>query len=311
MDQLTAIRTFLRVAELENFTAAAEQLGIARSLASRRVRDLEEALGTPLLLRTTRRVRLTESGTLYRERMAPIVEEMDAVEAEVSAGAAALRGSLRVSSPTSFGIAFLGPALACFMGRHPEIHAEVILNDREIDPVEEGYDLVLNDAERISGQYHEEPICRVALVCVAAPAYLRAQPSPRVPADLRQHQVIHYLHAGSGQDWAFERDGQRHTVTVSPLATSNNGGVMRSLALAGRGVAVLPRFLCADDLDEGRLQEVLGDYSVPSARLRAVLPRRRADLPKTRLLVEFLMRYFAAFEAAGVPAGPPMESVAA
>lgn len=311
MDQLTAIRTFLRVAELENFTAAAEQLGIARSLASRRVRDLEEALGVPLLLRTTRRVRLTEAGTLYRERMAPLVEEMDAIEAEVSDGAAALRGSLRVSCPTSFGIAFLGPALACFMEKHPEIHAEIILNDREIDPVEEGYDLVLNDAERISGQYHEEPICRVALACVAAPAYLRNHPAPRAPADLRQHQVIHYLHAGSGQDWAFERNGQRSSVTVTPLASSNNGGVMRSLALAGRGIAVLPRFLCQADLDAGRLQEVLVEYGVPSARLRAVLPRRRADLPKTRLLVEFLMRHFAAFEAAGVPAEQPAQPVAA
>ncbi|HRQ63335.1 MAG TPA: LysR family transcriptional regulator [Xanthomonadaceae bacterium] len=311
MDQLTAIRTFLRVAELENFTAASEQLGIARSLASRRVRDLEEVLGTPLLLRTTRRVRLTEAGLHYRERMAPIIEQMDAIEAEVSAGAAALRGSLRVSCPTSFGISFLGPALACFLDKHPEIRAEVILNDREIDPVEEGYDLVLSDSDRVSGQYHEEPICRMALACVAAPAYLKGREAPQVPADLRQHAAIQYLHAGSGQDWAFERDGQRHTVTVSPVASSNNGGIMRSFALAGRGIAILPRFLCAADLEAGRLREVLPDYTVPTARLRAVLPRRRGDLPKTRLLAEFLIQHFAAFDAAGVPAAVSAEPLAA
>jgi DNA-binding transcriptional LysR family regulator len=311
MDQLTAIRTFLRVAELENFTAASEQLGIARSLASRRVRDLEEVLGTPLLLRTTRRVRLTEAGMHYRERMSPIIEQMDAIEAEVTAGAAALRGSLRVSCPTSFGIFFLGPALAGFLDKHPEIRAEVILNDREIDPVEEGYDLVLSDSDRVSGQYHEEPICRMALVCVAAPAYLEGREAPRVPLDLRQHAAIQYLHAGSGQDWAFERDGQRHTVTVWPIASSNNGGIMRSFALAGRGIAVLPRFLCAADLEAGRLREVLPDYTVPTARLRAVLPRRRGELPKTRLLAEFLIRHFAAFDATGGPAEVPAESLAA
>jgi DNA-binding transcriptional LysR family regulator len=311
MDQLTAIRTFLRVAELQNFTAAAEQLGIARSLASRRVRDLEEVLGAPLLLRTTRRVRLTEAGMHYRERMAPIIEQMDAIEAEVSAGAAALRGSLRVSCPTSFGIAFLGPALARFLDMHPEIRAEVILNDREIDPVEEGYDLVLSDSDRVSGQYHEEPICRMALVCVAAPAYLDGRDAPVVPVDLRRHAAIQYLHAGSGQDWTFERDGQRHTVTVSPVATTNNGGVMRSFALAGHGIAILPRFLCAADLDAGHLREVLPGYAVPTARLRAVLPLRRGDLPKTRLLTEFLVRHFAAFEAAGALAEAPAETLAA
>jgi DNA-binding transcriptional LysR family regulator len=311
MDQLTAIRTFLRVAELENFTAAAAQLGIARSLASRRVRDLEEALGTPLLLRTTRRVRLTEAGSLYCERMTPIIEEMDAIEAAVSAGAAALRGSLRVSCPTSFGISFLGPALARFMETHPDIRAEIILNDRETDPVEEGYDLVLSDSERISGQYHEEPICRVALACVAAPGYLKARGMPQTPVDLRQHQVIQYLHAGSGQDWWFEREGERASVTVTPIATTNNGGVMRALALSGRGIAVLPRFLCGDDLMAGRLKEVLPGYTVPTARLRAVLPRRRADLPKSRLLVEFLIRHFSAFEAAGMGMEWPAESVAA
>jgi DNA-binding transcriptional LysR family regulator len=311
MDQLTAIRTFLRVAELENFTAAAEQLGIARSLASRRVRDLEEVLGTPLLLRTTRRVRLTEAGAMYRERMAPLIEEMDAVEAQVSTGAAALRGSLRVSCPTSFGIAFLGPAIACFMEKHPEIRAEVLLNDREIDPVEEGYDLVLSDSERISGQYLEEPICRMALTCVGAPSYLARHGAPAKPAELRQHAVIHYLHSGSGQDWTFERDGERHAVTVAPIATTNNGGVMRSLALAGRGIAVLPHFLAAADLAAGRLAEVLPGYTVPPARLRAVLPRRRADLPKSRLLVEFLARHFAAFEAVGRPADALPDTVAA
>lgn len=300
MEWLSAFRTFLRVAELESFSAAAEQLGIARSLASRRIRDLEEALGVALLLRSTRRVRLTEAGNLLRARLAPLLEQLDALLAEASAKQSGITGLLRISCPTSFGIRYLAPALAAFMARHPGLRIEAILNDRAVDPVEEGFDLVLSDAERISGQYREEPLALIELVCVASPAYLESRGSPPRPEELKHHAIIHYLHAGSGHDWTFLGRRGRQRVTIQPLVTTNNGGVMRALALAGTGIAILPRFLCREDLEAGRLRPVLADWQVPPARLRAVLPGR-APLPKVALLVEFLRRHFAT-ERAGAGA---------
>ncbi|MDW8478668.1 MAG: LysR family transcriptional regulator [Xanthomonadales bacterium] len=295
---MSAFRTFLRVAELESFSAAAEQLGIARSLASRRIRDLERALGVALLLRSTRRVRLTEAGNLLRARLLPLLAELDGLIAEASARQGGIEGLLRISCPTSFGIVYLAPALAAFMAQHPALSAELILNDRAVDPVEEGFDLVLSDAERISGQYREEPLAAIELACVAAPAYLASRGAPESPEALRRHAVIHYLHAGTGHDWVFLGPRGRSKVTIRPLATSNNGGVMRALALAGLGVAVLPRFLCREDLRAGALVELLPGYRVPPARLRAVLPSR-APPPKVALLVGFLREHFRARLAEG------------
>lgn len=222
MDWLAAFRTFLRVAELESFSAAAEQLGIARSLASRRIRDLETALGAPLLLRSTRRVRLTEAGNLLRAKLSPLLEQLDGLIAEASARQTGIAGLLRLSCPTSFGIRFLAPALAEFMQLHPQLRVELILNDRAVDPVEEGFDLVLSDAERISGQYREEPLAQIELVCVASPEYLRRRGEPDRPEALKRHAIIHYLHAGTGHDWLFSaRAGAKKSPSIpSPPPTT-------------------------------------------------------------------------------------------
>ncbi len=145
MDHLAAIRTFLRVAELESFSEAARQLRLPKSLVTKRVNYLEQHLGTPLLARTTRRVRLTESGSLYHPRALALVEELEALEQSLGEAHVQLRGLVRVSCPTSFGVRYLGPALSGFLCAHPNLTAEVLLNDRVVNPAEEGYDLVLTD----------------------------------------------------------------------------------------------------------------------------------------------------------------------
>ncbi|HQW65309.1 MAG TPA: LysR family transcriptional regulator, partial [Pseudomonadota bacterium] len=178
MDHLAAIRTFLRVAELESFSEAARQLRLPKSLVTKRVNYLEQHLGTPLLARTTRRVRLTESGSLYHPRALALVEELEALEQSLGEAHVQLRGLVRVSCPTSFGVRYLGPALSGFLCAHPNLTAEVLLNDRVVNPAEEGYDLVLTDHPMISGQFQEEPMCDLALVACAAPAYLDRTGAP-------------------------------------------------------------------------------------------------------------------------------------
>lgn len=288
MDHLASIRTFLRVADVESFSEAARQLGLPKSLVTRRIGQLESALGTPLLVRTTRRVRLTESGALYRQRVAGLVEELDALEGNLSEDQLRLRGLLRVSSPTAFGIMALRPALDEFLQSHPDLTLELVLNDQPVNPAEEGYDVVITDRAAISGQFQEEPLFRFDLILCASPGYLARRGTPQVPADLREHDCIQYLYHESGHEWRF-RDGEDTVrVLVHPRLSSNSGAVMRDSALDGFGISTLPHFLVAQHLLDGTLVEVLPDYALPQPTMKAVLPRRREVVPKSRQLVEFL-----------------------
>jgi DNA-binding transcriptional LysR family regulator len=288
MDHLASIRTFLRVADVESFSEAARQLGLPKSLVTRRIGQLETALGIPLLVRTTRRVRLTEPGALYRQRVAGLVEELDALEGNLSEDQLRLRGLLRVSSPTAFGILALRPALDEFLRQHADLTLELVLNDQPVNPAEEGYDVVITDRAAISGQFQEEPLFRFDLVLCAAPDYLARRGTPQVPSDLREHECIHYLYHESGHEWRFVRGEERFRVLVHPRLSSNSGAVMRDAAIDGGGIATLPHFLVAQPLREGTLVEVLPGYDLPQPTMKAVLPRRREVVPKSRQLVEFL-----------------------
>ena len=288
MSHLLNIRTFLRVAELESFSESARQSGVSKSVVTRRVRELEDALGTPLLVRTTRRVRLTESGALYRQHVAGLVEELDALEANLSDDQLRFRGLMRISAPTAFGTRILRPVLASFFRQHPELTLELVLNDQPVNPAEEGYDIAITDRSAISGQFQEEPLFRFDLVCCAAPGYLTARGTPRAPVELREHDCIQYLYNDSGHDWRFNRDEESFRVLVHPRLSTNSGAVMRDAALDGEGIAILPHFLIQDELASGALSEVLPDHHLPQMTMKAVLPRRRETVRRSRQLIEHL-----------------------
>ena len=288
MSHLLNIRTFLRVAELENFSETARQLGISKSVVTRRIRELEDALGTPMLVRTTRRVRLTESGSLYRQHVAGLVEELDALETSLADSQLQLRGLMRISAPTAFGIHILRPVLAEFFRQHPELTLELVLNDQPVNPAEEGYDIAITDRSAISGQFQEEPLFRFDLICCAAPSYLKARGTPREPNDLRTHDCIQYLYNDSGHDWRFSRGEESFRVLVHPRIATNSGAVMRDGAMAGEGISILPYFLVREQLREGQLVEVLPGFELPQLLMKAVLPRRRETVRRTRQLIEYL-----------------------
>lgn len=288
MGHLSNIRTFLRVAALENFSETARQLGISKSVVTRRIVDLETELGVPLLVRTTRRVRLTEAGALYRQHVAGLVEELESLENSLSEDALRFRGLMRISSPTAFGIRILRPVLAEFFRQHPELTLELVLNDQPVNPVEEGYDIAITDRSAISGQFQEEPLFRFDLICCAAPAYLASRGTPHAPAELREHDCIQYLHHDSGHDWRFRRDEETQRVLVHPRFSTNSGALMRDAALDGDGIAILPYFLVREELLAGRLVEVLPGFELPQMTMKAVLPRRRETLRRNRQLIDTL-----------------------
>ncbi len=288
MDHLDSIRTFLRVAEVENFSEAARQLGVPKSLVTRRIAHLEKTLGAQLLVRTTRRVRLSEAGSLYRQHVAGVLDELDTLEAGLSADQLNLRGLMRISSPTAFGLQALRPVLSAFMREHPGLVIDLVLNDQPVNPAEEGYDLVISHRAVISGQFQEEPLFRFDVICCASPAYLEQRGVPQVPADLRQHDCIQYLHLETGHEWVFTRGGERFRAVVHPRLASNSDSIMFDAALDGDGIALLPHYICGAALAAGRLVEVLPGYEHPQRLLKAVLPLRRELAPRSRQLLEFL-----------------------
>jgi DNA-binding transcriptional LysR family regulator len=287
MDKLAAIQAFVRVVDAGSFVKAADHLGISTTSASRLVADLEAALGTRLLQRTTRRLSLTAVGGAYFARAQQILEALD--DADALAGVEATRpsGHLHVSAPVAFGTRHLPPLLAEFHQRYPEVRVDISLADRVVDLVEEGFDVALRIAARLADTLVARRLCTIRMVVCAAPRYLAAHRTPHAPADLRDHDCLLYTLTQPPTEWRF--DGPRGAVSVSVDGSlrSNNGELLRHAALAGEGIVLLPTFMVGDDLRDGRLVLLLPRYRQAPLTAHAVYLTRRHLPAKVRVFVDF------------------------
>jgi DNA-binding transcriptional LysR family regulator len=289
MDVFQAMRVFAKVVELDGFSRAAQRLGISATAASRLVADLEARLGVRLLHRTTRRLYLTDSGRSYYERCTHILNDLDEAELTIASTAGRPQGLLRVSAPVSFGIKHLTPLFLDYLERYPEVTLELSLADRQVDLVEEGYDLALRITHELKTMLVARPLAPARLVVCAAPAYLKRHGVPRTPEDLRRHKCLCYTYDAAPGTWEFEGPSGCIRVSVEgPLAT-NNGDTLRAAALAGRGIIMEPTFQVGEDLRQGHLIRLLPEYPLRSLTLYAVYPTRRYLSPKVRTLVDFLV----------------------
>jgi DNA-binding transcriptional LysR family regulator len=292
MDRFENLKAFIRVADTRSFSEAARQLRLSKSVVTKRVGQLEQQLNARLFHRTTRQVRLTETGSAYYARAVPLIAELEDMDSAVGGEKAEPRGELRVSSPTSFGTLHLGPALCDLQKQYPRLNIELVLNDRVVNPVNEGFDVVLQDAPASSPLLIERRIAPMRRVVCASPGYLRARGTPRHPLDLTEHDCIQYSFLQTGNVWVFEGRKGRATVAVKPRFTTNSGQVMRDAALRGNGIALLPTLLVGPDLRRKRLVAVLGEWSPPELWIAAVYPQTHRAALKVRLLIEFLLKRF-------------------
>ncbi|MEO8670844.1 MAG: LysR family transcriptional regulator [Tahibacter sp.] len=292
MDKLQAMQLFVRVVDTGSYTAAADQLEISRALASKLVQGLEEQLGVRLLHRTTRKLSLTEAGQNYYQRVGEILAELAEAEAAASEMQADPRGKLRVSAPMSFAIHHLGAAVALFQQRHPRIELELTLNDRQVDLVEEGFDMAIRIARLADSSLIARRIATCRLLLVAAPAYLERAAPLRNPDDLALHNVLSYTLAARRDELTLQRNGEQRTVSVAGNLRVNNGDVIASAAAAGSGIAISPTFLAHEMLNRGELVRVLTEWEIPSIGIHAVYPPGRAIPAKTRSLIDFLVERF-------------------
>lgn len=293
MDRLGDMSAFVRVVEAKTFTAAAERLGWSKSVVSRRLSELEERLGVRLLNRSTRRLSLTEAGQAFYERCTRILADVEETEEAVASLHTEPRGQLRVNAPMTFGIRHLAPAITAFMESHPRVDVELVLNDRFVDLIDEGYDLAL----RIGTLSDSSLVARRLAVCrrvaCAAPSYVAANGAPEEPADLGRHDCLVYTNSTTPDLWRFTaRDGSESSVRVRGRLRVNNGDVLRECAAAGLGVVQLPSFIVADAVAAGQLQPVLCDWRLRDTAVHAVYPHNRYLSTKVRAFVDFLAGRF-------------------
>jgi DNA-binding transcriptional LysR family regulator len=293
MDRLDSMRAFAKVVEEGGFAAAARKIGLSRSVVNKSVIRLEHDLGTQLLRRSTRKVTPTEAGLAFYDRCVQILSDLEEAVTAVTELQERPTGNLRINAPMSFGTMHLSSVITEFMAGHPDVHVELVLNDRFIDPIEEGFDVTLRAAEpTASASLISRTIVSVNRVLCASPAYLAAAGEPGDPRDLKKHRCLHYGYLGSGSQWRLAGGGHAQTYAIHCVMWSNNGEILKNAAIADQGIALLPTFIVGEALQTGQLRTVLTDYKPPDIALSALYPRHRHLSAKVRLFVELLEERF-------------------
>ena len=292
MDKLASLRAFTKVVEFASFSEAGKKLRLSRSAVSKHVGELEHELGVQLLNRTTRRVTPTEQGQAYFERATAILADLDAADHALAERQSSPRGLLRVNAPMSFGTIRLGPIVAEFMESYPELQIQLVLGDEQVDPLQEGLDVVLRIAELESSSLIARKLTPISRALCASPAYLQRRGEPKHPDQLREHDCLAYGYLSTGNQWKLTGKDGDHWINPRWTLCANNAEVLRDAALRGRGIALLPDFIMEDALQRGALVKVLTGYSAPETALYAVYPPTRHLAVKVRVFIDFLVERF-------------------
>lgn len=294
MDKLEAMKVFTEVVNQQGFAAAGRQLGLSRAVVNNLVMRLEADLGVQLLQRTTRRVSPTDAGRAYYERCLNILADVEEADLAIAQLQAEPKGTLRMNAPMSFGTLYLAPAIAAFMAQYPELHVQLTLSDRFVDPIEEGFDVTLRiaDINREEGLI-TQAIAPIDLVVCASPQYLKHRGIPPTPQALKHHDCLHYGQMATGVSWRLQDEHNKAiSVTVHCRYYSNNGEVLREAALQDLGITLLPTFIVGEALKKGQLQPLLCDYVPPSLTAYIAYAQNRYLSTKIQLLTDFLKNWF-------------------
>ena len=293
MDRIAALRAFTQVVESGGFAAAAREMGLSRSVVNKHVIRLEDELGAQLLQRSTRNVSPTETGLAFYDRCLQILADIDETFASITESQEQPTGRLRVNAPMSFGTMHLSSVVAEYMSRYPDVHVELVLNDRFVDPIEEGFDVTLRIAEpMVSTSLMIREIASARRVLCAASAYLAEAGEPRSPNELKTHRCLHYGYLESGSHWRLNGPAGEQSYPIRCAMWSNNGEVLRDMAEAGQGIALLPTFIVGRSLQAGTLRTLLVDYAPKDIALCVIYPRHRHLSGKVRSFVALLEERF-------------------
>lgn len=278
MDRIDQLNIFLRVAQSGSFTLAAEQLALPRPTVSLAVQQLEARLGARLLHRTTRKVSLTQDGEALLERIPVLLADMEELEQQFRPQAGPLSGRIRVDMPSRIARRLVAPALPQFLAQHPALQLELGSSDRLIDLVHEGVDCALRVGTPQASSLVARPVGMVPIISCASPTYLAHHGAPASPADLAQHQAVHYAAPGSSRaapwEWT-DHQGVVQRCAMGGSITVNNVETYIACALAGLGLIQIPAFDVREHLAAGELVPVLHGWPAPAMPMHLVYPHRR------------------------------------
>ncbi len=293
MDRLKQIESFAAVAAKGSLTAAALAEGVAPAVVGRRIDALEERLGVKLLLRTTRRITLTHEGSAFLEDCQRILADIGNAEASVSAGGVKASGFLRVTAPAGFGRRHVAPLVPGFLARHPDVKLSLMLSDRVLDIVNEGFDCAVRVGDMPDSSLVSVRLADNRRLCVAAPAYLKRAGVPQQPGDLGRHECLTLSSdASQSRGWAFSVDGQVSHMRPSGRIDCSDGQVLHAWCRQGMGIAWRSIWEVEGDIASGALVPVLESFAAPPNGIYALVPQRKHLPLRVRLWIDFLKHHY-------------------
>jgi len=293
VDLLDGVAIFVGVVDCGSFTTAARAMGHSTSHISKEIARLEKRIGSRLLNRTTRTISLTDVGRAYYERCKQIVVDAENAERSVNQLHEMPNGLLRVNAPGSFGSQYLLDVLAQFMHRYPELKLEVEFNDRFIDVMAEGYDVVIRVGEIKGANLVARKFTSSRGVVVVSPDYIKRKGCPERAEDLVHHDCVAYSLLANPTQWEFSKNGVRTTVNINPRVLCNSSIIEVAMVVQGIGITRLPLFTCEREVANGELLIILNDYDQIQLDVYAVYPYRQFLTAKVRAFVDFLVEAFA------------------
>lgn len=265
---------------------------LARSAVSRRIGELEKHLGANLILRTTRQLSVTETGSTFYERASQLLGEFEDLESQTALGHQGFKGMIRLAAPLSFTLRQLQPTLEAFRKRYPEITFELHLGDRRVDIVGEGFDFALRIGSTIESSMIAQRLCVIRHLVAASPEYLARRGTPRTPDDLALHAALCYTNVPKSGSWSYwdEIDPGAREVRLNPALLCDNGDVLLDTALRGGGIICEPTFLSSEAIAQGRLVPVLTEWTWSKMHAYLVYPPHRRIPARVRALMDTLSK---------------------
>jgi LysR family transcriptional regulator for bpeEF and oprC len=293
MDQISAIRMFVRVVESGSFSAVARESGLRQPAVSKQISALEDYLGAQLLRRTSRSLSVTEAGQDFYESATRLLDDLEAAVSRVGHGQSAPSGLIRVTVAPVFGRLYIVPQLDRFFSRYPEIAVEFIVTDRLVNLVEEGIDLGIHNGELKDSTLIAKKIAQTPVITVATGSYLGAHGEPSSPEDLKKHQCVIYSPLGVPRIWTFK--GKFGAIEYQPKGSfrTNDADQIRTAVLSNLGLAHTPGWLFSRELASGAVRQVLAQYEQPPLSISVIRPGGRRLPAKVRVFIDFLMEIFA------------------
>jgi len=292
-DRLNGMRVFAQVVEAKSFSAAADKLGMSKSLASRHVSALERSLSVKLLNRSTRKLSLTEGGALFYEHCARIVQEAELAEQRLTRVQAEPAGLVKVTAAPAFAIRHVLPALTEFHQRHPKIQVKLFCSNRPVELGDEGFDLGIRVSFAPAPHLVARKLAANRSVLCASPAYLERHGMPRRIEDLSKHQCVLFPALAPKGVWTFRRDRRKYSVKVGGAFETDEMDAVRAAVVAGLGISPLPVYMAADALRQGQLVPMLRKFQiVPESAIYLVYLPNRTLASRVRALIDFFVERF-------------------